>query len=278
MADPSIAAHYELGLERDRLFADGEPRLELTRTLELLDRFLPSPPARLVDVGGGPGAYAAIWAGRGYDVQLYDVMDLHVQQARQASAAQPQHAFAADVADARSIPEPDASADAVVLLGPLYHLTEQEHRAAALLEARRVLKPGGLVAAVGISRFAALFDGLWQGWLSDPLFRAIAQGDLTDGQHRNPDPVGHSQWFTTAYFHHPDELAAEVRQAGFDQVSLLGIEGPGWLMQEHWSDSRRREQMLFAARAVESEPSLSGLSAHLLAVGAKPVARPPTTA
>jgi ubiquinone/menaquinone biosynthesis C-methylase UbiE len=269
MVNNPIAAHYELGLERDRLFRGGAPRLELTRTLELLDQFLPSQPARLIDVGGGPGAYASIWARRGYDVHLYDLMELHVQQAQQTADAQPEHRFTAQVADARSIPEPDASADAVVLLGPLYHLTEQSQRDDALREARRILKPGGVVAAVGISRFAALLDGLWQGWLSDPLFRAIAERDLVDGQHRNPDPVRYPQWFTTAYFHRPDQLADEVSKAGFDAVSLHGIEGPGWLMQEHWSDPDRREQMLFAARSLETEPSLSGLSAHLLAVGTK---------
>ena len=204
MVDDPIAAHYELGSERDRLFREGEPRLELTRTLELLDRFLPSAPARLIDVGGGPGAYAGIWARRGYDVHLYDLLELHVQQAQQAAHTQPEHPFTAAVADARSIPEPDASADVVVLLGPLYHLTEQTQRASALLEARRILKPGGVVAAVGISRFAALFDGLWQGWLSDPLFRGLAERDLVDGQHRNPDPVRYPQWFTTAYFHRPE--------------------------------------------------------------------------
>jgi ubiquinone/menaquinone biosynthesis C-methylase UbiE len=160
MVDDQLAAHlaaqYDLGFERDRLFREGEPRLELTRTLELFDRFLPSAPARLIDVGGGPSAYAAIWARRGYDVHLYDVLELHVQQAQQAADAQPGHRFTAQVADARSIPEPDASADAVVLLGPLYHLTEPTQRATALLEARRVLKPGGVVAAVGISRFDAV--------------------------------------------------------------------------------------------------------------------------
>ncbi|NMM23358.1 MAG: class I SAM-dependent methyltransferase [Phycicoccus sp.] len=270
-----LSAHYDLGFERDRLFRDGEPRLELTRTLELLDRFLPSAPARLIDVGGGPGAYAAIWARQGYDVHLYDVLELHVQQAQQASDAQPEHSFTAQVADARSIPEPDASADAVVLLGPLYHLTEPAERAAALLEAWRILKPGGVVAAVGISRSSALLDGLWRGWLGYPVFRAIAERDLVDGQHRNPDPIRYPQWFTTAYFHRPEELVAEVKDAGFDAVSLLGIEGPGWLMQEHWSDPDRREQMLLAARAVESEPTMSGLSAHLLAVGTKPGAVQP---
>jgi ubiquinone/menaquinone biosynthesis C-methylase UbiE len=265
-----LAPFYALGQERDRLFRRGEPRLELTRTLELLDRFLPPAPARLIDVGGGPGAYAAIWADAGYDVHLYDLLDLHVLQAQQAADAQPGHPFTAAVADARSVPEPDASADVVVLLGPLYHLTEQTQREAALAEAWRILKPGGVVAAVGISRFAALLDGLWQGWLGDPIFRAIAEGDLVDGQHRNPDPVRYPRWFTTAYFHLPEELTDEVRRAGFEGVSLFGIEGPGHLMQEHWSDPDRREQMLFAARAVESEPSLSGLSSHMLAIGTKP--------
>jgi ubiquinone/menaquinone biosynthesis C-methylase UbiE len=270
MVDGSISAHYELGLERERLFVDGEPRLELARTLELLDRILPPPPARLIDVGGGPGAYASALARRGYDVHLYDLLDLHVQQARQTSDSQPQYAFSADVAEARSVSEPDDSADAVILLGPLYHLTEQQERMAALREARRILKPSGVLAAVAISRFAALLDGLWSGWLSDPLFRAIAERDLTDGQHRNPDPVSYPHWFTTAYMHLPQDLADEVQEAGFEQVSLLGVEGPGWLMQEHWSDPERREQMLFAAKAIESEPSMSGLSAHLLAIGTKP--------
>jgi SAM-dependent methyltransferase len=270
MVNDPIASFYELGLERDRLFSEGEPRLELARTLELLDRFLPAAPARLIDVGGGAGAYSAIWARRGYDVHLYDVMDLHVRQSHQASDAQPDHPFTAQVADARSLPEQDCSADAVVLLGPLYHLTDRTHRAAALLEARRVLKPGGVIAAVGISRFSILLDGLLHGWLSDPLFRRLAERDLVEGQHRNPDSVRCPQWFTTAYLHGPEELVDEVGGAGFDEVSLHGVEGPGWLMQEHWSDPDRREQMLFTARAVETEPSLSGLSMHMIAVGTKP--------
>lgn len=270
MTNHPIKTHYELGLERDRLSRGGEPRLELTRTLELLDRFLPPAPARLIDVGGGPGAYAALWARRGYDVHLYDLLELHVRQAREAADSQPEHRFTAGTADARSIPEPDASADVVVLLGPLYHLTEPAERDSALLEAWRVLKPGGVVAAVGISRFAALLDGLRQGWLSDPVFRVIADRGLVDGQHRNPDPVRHPQWFTTAYFHRPEELSDEVSRAGFDAVSLYGVEGPGWLMQEQWPDPDRHEQMLFAARAVETEPSLSGLSSHMLAIGTKP--------
>lgn len=269
MMDPSIGAHYELGAEKQRLFANGEPRLEFVRTLELLARFLPAPPARLIDVGGGPGAYAAVWARAGYDVQLYDAFELHVEQARKMST-EGAALFGASLADARSVPEPDASAEVVVMLGPLYHLTKRADRLAALREAHRMLKPGAMLAAAVISRFAALFDGLQQGWLSDPMFLSIVESGLTDGQHRNPDPAKNPHWFTTAYFHRPEEVAPEFEEAGFEHVTVLGIEGPGELLPKLWDDLQGRSDVLLAARKIESEPSLLGLSAHLLAIGRKP--------
>jgi len=149
----------------------------------------------------------------------------------------------------------------------LYHLTERAERVAALAEARRVLRPGGVILAVGISRFASLLDGLRSGFLGDPVADAIVERDLRDGQHRNPDPVRYPHWFTTAFFHHPTELAEEVEEAGFGLDALLGVEGPGWLIDAAWADPQRRPTVLAAAAAVEREPTLIGLSAHLLAVG-----------
>lgn len=266
MIDPDIQSHYDLGLERERLVHNGES-LEFVRTQELLKRHLPPSPADILDVGGGPGAYAAWLARCGYRVHLLDPVPLHVEQATAASAAQPDHPFTAALGDARRLTEADASFDAVLLLGPLYHLTQREARVTALAEARRVLRPGGVVLAVGISRFASLLDGLRAGFLGDPQADAIVERDLRDGQHRNPDPVRYPNWFTTAFFHHPTELAAEVEAAGFALDALLGIEGPGWLVDAAWADPERRSTVLAAARAVEQEPSLLGLSAHLLAVG-----------
>jgi ubiquinone/menaquinone biosynthesis C-methylase UbiE len=71
-------------------------------------------------------------------------------------------------------------------MGPLYHLVEAADRLQALAEAYRVLKPGGTVFAVGISRFASSIDGLASGYFLDPAFRAIMLGDLEDGQHSSP--------------------------------------------------------------------------------------------
>src|SRR5206468_8904059 len=116
--------------------------------MELLDRLLPRPPARLLDVGGGPGTHAAPLARRGYRVHLVDPVPLHVGQARQAAGADPAAGFTAALGDARALPTPDESQDAVMLFGPLYHLTEAAHRQQALGEAWRVLRPGGRLLAM----------------------------------------------------------------------------------------------------------------------------------
>jgi ubiquinone/menaquinone biosynthesis C-methylase UbiE len=262
--DPAIESHYGTGYERARLFPGGRPSLEYVRSMELLDRLLPRPPARLLDVGGGPGTYAAPLARGGYRVHLVDPMPLHVEQARQAAG------FTAARGDARELVEPDRSQDAVPLFGPLYHLTGAADRQQALAEAGRVLRPGGRLLAMAVSRFASLLDGLYEGWLGDPVFRPIVDQDLADGQHRNPDPVGRPEFFTTAYFHTPDGLAAEMEQADFTGVTVYGVEGPGWPLRQDWADEQRREHILFAARSVETQPSLIGFSPHLIAAATKP--------
>jgi SAM-dependent methyltransferase len=170
------------------------------------------------------------------------------------------------VGDARRLDEADGTVDAVLLLGPLYHLTERTDRIQALREARRVLKPGGLLFAVGIGRFASLLSGMVDNFLGDPEARVIVERDLRDGQHRNPTD---KDYFTTAFFHRPEELTSEVSEAGFDLVDLLGVEGPAWLLpdlERRWADEGERERLLQTARAVEREPMLLGIHAHLLAV------------
>ena len=270
--DPEIAAFYALGHEAERLWTWG--RLERVRTQELLARYLPPAPASVLDIGGGPGAYAIWLARRGYAVHLLDPVELHVAQARDASGRAPDAALAtAEVGDARALPAADGSADAVLLLGPLYHLdAEDRHR--ALREARRVLRRGGVVAAAAISFFAPTIDGIRNAKLDEPGFEAIIEHDLVAGHHLNPDR--NPGWFTTAYFHRPEQLAAEVQAAGFALDALLAIEGVGHYLAEPdaWLDDPvRREALLRAIRRVESEPALLGASPHLLAVGRAPDAR-----
>jgi SAM-dependent methyltransferase len=258
--DDAFNSHYALGAERDRLTAD-EDQLELLRTLEVLADVLPSPPADVLDVGGGPGVYASRLARLGYRVRLLDVMPLHVEQAKALAALQPDAPFAADAGDARDLQDcEDESVDVVLLLGPLYHLTEREDRVRALAEARRVLRSGGVVVAAVISRFASLLDGTVRGFLGDPRFVEIVERDLRDGQHRNPEPVTKPEWFTTAFFHRPEDICDELRSAELELDRLVGVEGPGgWLRR--WPEDA--EVVLQAARLAEDIPAMSP---HMLAV------------
>ncbi len=263
MVDPDIAAHYALGFESARLFVDGRPRLEYVRTLELLDRHLPSPPGRIVDVGGGTGVYAVPLVERGFEVHVVEPIERHVEQVVDTARRRNMRGLTSELGDARDLSGVTPGADAVLLLGPLYHLTEASDRVNALAEARRVVRPGGVVVAVGISRFASLLDGLKRRNLDDPIFRPIVQQDLESGQHRNPEVHTRPEYFTTAYFHRPDELRDEALNAGLVDVSLFAVEGPSWIVE----DPADLDNQLFAARAVESEPTLIGATSHIMMIG-----------
>jgi ubiquinone/menaquinone biosynthesis C-methylase UbiE len=258
-----VVAHYEASREEDRL-AGGLASLELVRTQEILRRHLPRPPGPVLDVGGGTGVHAGWLLADGYRVHLVDLAPRHVAEALRRLGSR---GLTAQVADARQLAMPDDYFDAVLVLGPLYHLQERADRVQVLREAGRVVRPSGLVVAAAISRFASLFDGLVREFLFEPEFREIVQEDLRDGRHFNP--AGRPHWFTTAYFHRPEALREEVSLAGLVPVETVGVEGlAGWLphLEARWGDENDRAVILSAIRLIEAEPTLLGLSAHLLTV------------
>jgi len=260
----SILEHYRKGGEAERLFA-GPGVLERMRTQEIIMRHLGPPPARVLDVGGGPGAYARWLVEEGYDVELIDLVPEHVEEARRHFQKNGSRA-SARVGDARHLDVPDQSCDCVMLLGPLYHLTLRDDRVRALSEALRVLRPGGFAFVAAISRFASLLDGFSRSLVQDPEFVTIMQNDLNDGRHENPTG---KDYFTTAFLHRPEELASEIDDAGFALHGLHAVEGPFWFMNgfaELWDDPATQKLMLEMLRRIESESSLLGASAHWIAV------------
>jgi len=265
LIDPQIAKFYANTAEEDRL-TQGSAVLEEARTRELIQRHAPAAPAVVLDVGGGAGAYAFWLAQLGYQVHLVDAAPRLIDEARRRGAGK-QALASYRVGDARALDFPDRAADVVLMLGPLYHLTGAADRARALAEAHRVLKPGGWLFGAAISRWASALDGLARNLFDDSRFAAIVERDLVDGQHRNA--TERLDYFTTAYFHKPDDAVAEVRAAGFATPRIYGIEGPGWLfpdVAERMADPGRRADLLEVARAFESEPAVAGVSAHLLVV------------
>jgi SAM-dependent methyltransferase len=260
-----IRSYYDRGEEDGRLTA--EPSLELIRTQVLLARHLPVPPSRVLDVGGGSGVHAHWLSSRGHQVDLVDPVPLHVEQARSRGVA-------AEVGDARDLEANDDAYDAVLLLGPLYHLTDPAERIRALTEAARVVRPGGVVIAAGISRYASLFEGFFHSLIDDAGFTAMMRADLRTGRHRNPE--NHPGRFTTSYFHSPTELSAEIEAAGLIFEAVLPVEGMlGWApgIADRLADKTQREMILDLLSEIESDPALLAATSHLLAVARRPSAQ-----
>lgn len=157
--------------------------------------------------------------------------------------------------------------DVVLLMGPLYHLVDERDRLQALREAKRVLRPGGILFATAISRFGALLDQLVRlDRFHEPdemeRIEAIVKSGVLQAREGGV--------FTTAFMHLPRQLRQEVSAAGFMGVDVVSIEGPGYLVSnfdERWADGVRRAALVGAARLVESDPELVALGGHLMAVG-----------
>ncbi|MFI7342001.1 class I SAM-dependent methyltransferase [Streptomyces sp. NPDC050085] len=264
---PEIQSFYSETVDESvRLTRSADGALELVRTQEILRPRLPAAPAEVLDVGGGPGIHARWLSEAGYRVHVVDPVPRHVEQAATTGAT-------AELGDARKLSAASDSYDVVLLLGPLYHLLERADRDQALAEAVRVAKPGGLVVAAAIGRYASLFEHVATTLLDRDRVRDAVADILTTGVHE-PGRKG----FTAAYFHTPGGLVEEVASAGLSNVSVHSVEGPAWAVlkgaEEHAQDSVQGSAMfraaLNAARLADSYPDLLASSSHLLAAGTAP--------
>lgn len=241
-------------------------RIEFQVTKRALAEFLPAAPARLIDIGGGPGRYAIHLAGGAYQVTLVDLSGGNLALARQKAAeagVKLADFVQADALDLSAFPE--AGFDSALLLGPLYHLHQPEERRIALRQAHRLLKPGGLIFASVITRFAAFRDAAINGYtfvLDDP---AYSERMLATGIHDNG--VG----FTDAYFAHPDEVIPLCESAGFATLRLMGCEGilAGHEQYVNSLTGADHDFWLDINYRMALEPSLLGASDHLLYIGRK---------
>ena len=264
--DPKGLAGYNAGVEVGRLHR-GLGLIEFACTKEILLEELPPSPAVVYDIGGGYGEYAFFLAEQGYEVHLFDLAEEHIRMANERGSAV--RLVDAAVADARSIPRADASADAILLFGPLYHIIEREERAKCLAECRRLLKPGGKLFTANITCFATALKYTecydWRPALDDEATYCMIESTVRTGLH-NGKEIG------LVYFHRPAELQTEVVSAGFSDVDLRGVIGPAWIIRnldEVWPDPLKREAIMRIVRLLEKEESLMGFSTHFLSISRK---------
>ena len=239
-------------------------KMEFAITKRALAEHLPPPSARILDCGGGPGRYAIHLAKLGYEVTLLDLSQGNLSLAREKAA---EHGAAvADFIHGNALDLSrfaDASFDAVLLMGPLYHMVEQSDRDRAVREAVRVLKPGGPLFAGFITFYAPLRDSIAKGYLRDFYEKPDELAGLMDHQ-RNA-----GEGFTEAWFAKPSQVIPWLESLGLRTRAMLAVEGVASGHEQHMNalDEDAFEFWADLTYLFSTDPHLWGAADHLLWVG-----------
>lgn len=267
--DRKIVDFYNQSGEESRL-TQGLGPLEFERNKTLIAQFLCGKPALIVDVGGGPGHYAAWLAGLGNSVVLVEPVEKHIRQAKKRSAGL-KNPFKCLKGDAAYLDIADGSADLVILHGPLYHLQDRLERLAALREAARVLKPGGVVLGFAISFTASSLAALQGGLMYHDSIFTMCMDELSSGRHT--PPADFPGMLADAYFHRPSELKGEFLDSGlFEIKGIYAVEGMVWLDQQFfisWADAKKRRRMMEMLERTAGDEEMLAFSPHMMLAAVK---------
>lgn len=272
----SVKAFYDTfaGREWARLDRPDDGVIERELHARAFTEFLPPAPCRILDVGGGPGRWTLWLAERGYRVTLGDLSPRLIEIAKTRIAEAPESVRAniedVRVADARDLSAfPSESFDAVLSLGPFYHLTEPHEREGAAREAARVLRPGGRFFAAVMPRLFFLLAVAFERERTGP-FVTVAETLLNEGVYHDTRPGR----FSGAYLFRPEEVAPFFEGFGFQTTRLMASQGMLATVQSEvatlaQSDPDAHAELLDIAYQNAADPSILGLAAHLLYIAEK---------
>ena len=278
--DKAVLAYYNNGCEYNRL-RTGIGLIEFERTKEILLENLPKPPAVIYDIGGGYGEYSWWLASMGYEVHLFDLSETNIKMSKGLSSEYPNcKLYSSEVCDARSVTRVDKSADAILLMGPLYHITDYKGRISAIKECRRLLKHNGILFSAALTPYSVLIDKIP---VYDPYgenkntiiendnFIKMVERELSDGCHINPDKSVYSG-LGTSHLHTAKALKEELSIGGFSTSTVHGIMGGAWLapnIDELWKNESSKNALMRTVRLLDTHEEIMGLSGHLLAISRK---------
>jgi ubiquinone/menaquinone biosynthesis C-methylase UbiE len=238
--------------------------LEFERNKDLIQRHLPASKGVILDVGGGPGAYAEWLSGLGYTVHLIDPVPKHIRQATKR-ANNLKKPFKATLGEARQLNFADESVDVVILHGPLYHLQNRPDRIKAIEEAKRVVKKNGVIVGFAINYAASTIAGLLNGFIHEPGFIEMCKQELLTGIHTPPKTMPGS--LAEAYYHRPSQLIEEFKETGLEFINIYAVEGIIWLDKKYFesrADAKKKQAIMDVLAITENDQALLALSPHMM--------------
>ena len=191
-------------------------------------------------------------------------MSKHIQIAKKR-ANKLKNPFTVQIGESRKLPFSDAMADIVILHGPLYHLQKKEDREITILEAKRVLKKGGIILGFAINSTASTLVGLLNGLIHQKPFFEMCKEELTTGIH-NP-PKDFPFLLAEAYYHTPEELKEEFLEQDLTFLNIYAVEGMAWLDKEYFANmfnDKKRATLLELIKVTENQEHLLSFSPHMM--------------
>lgn len=264
-----IKAYYHVFNEWGRLDAP-EGRLEFDLSMPIITSHLP-PKAEILDLGGGPGRYTIELAKSGHILHLADLSQTLLDEAKKKISEQ-------GISNVKSITQVnavdlsrynDCSFDAVLLFGPLYHLTNEEERVSCVREINRVLKPNGLVfasfipyltGAIGVAGRMFYFPDQVS---TETLKRVFDNGIFNNNANKG---------FQEGYYPTSHEVADLFEKNGFSKVLLRSIRGWGSSREEQIyklkdENPEKYEAVINLINETADEPAIIEMCMHAIYVG-----------
>ncbi|MGD2027135.1 MAG: class I SAM-dependent methyltransferase [Anaerolineales bacterium] len=242
-------------------------QLEYDLTWRYLDKYLPAE-GSILEIGTATGRYTLELAKRGYLVTAVDLSPEMLEECKQKTmeeGLERQVQFV--LADARDLGAVEEEIfDAVLLMGPLYHLIFKGDRKLALKQARDRLRSDGVLFSAFISRYGIMGDLMRNnpGWIED---QKEVQSVLAKG--RQPDDYPRSGF--RGYLAKPAEIVPLHEAVGFETLILAGVEPAISADDESYNQlqGEQRKRWLDLLYEISTAASLLGASRHILYIGRK---------
>ena len=263
LVNKSIDYFYNKASEETRL-NKGMGVFEFERTKTLISKYLSASPLNIIDVGGGTGKYSKWLAEKGHHVHMVEpvLKHIHIAKSRSLESKRP---FKINHGEARQLNFPNQYADLVILHGPLYHLQSKTDRLNAIKEAKRVLKPNGIILGFAINYTASTLVGLFNGLIHKPAFFEMCKQELSTGIHNPPEEF---PWLLTeAFYHTPKKLKEEFLEEDLLHLNTYAVEGMIWLDQNYFANMMHSQNKIRLAELnelTETDPYLLPFSPHMM--------------
>jgi SAM-dependent methyltransferase len=261
-----IEAYYNNSSEGEHTRLERH-QLEHDLTWRYLDGYLP-PAGKILEIGAATGRYTLELARRSYRVTAVDLsaalLDVCRVNLEQANLGEQVRLVVADVRRLEQAADNDY--DAVLLMGPLYHLVEKDDRVRALQEAVSRLRSGGILFSAWISRYGIMADVLKDTpeWIED---QTHVKSILESGRRPAHYPKGGFR----GYFARVEEIAPLHENLGLETLVLAGVEPVISADDGSYNklSGEQRRLWLDLLYEISTEKSILGASRHLLYIGRK---------